>query len=390
MKKTTAQKYDVIVVGAGPSGSSAAYVLAASGMKVAIIDKSIFPRNKLCGGLLTGRSKKIFHDIFKTSWDPVIEVTSNGATFFKKYDFLNSVDNYRSIFFTSREKYDTFLLELAEKKGTQVIQGTRVISLNQDENSITFNDGQKMFADFIIGADGVMSRVANSLFPDYHKINKLALGLETEVPIDHSNERITKPELYFGVIPWGYGWVFPKEKSFTVGVGGLKKYNPKMKNILLDLLNHRFSENLKFQIKANYLPFGSYLSTPGFKNILLVGDAAGLVEPITGEGIAFAMESGKLAAESIIKAANYNRPDRAYKEYKSEYNKLTKILRQANFMKYLVFTKTAAPLFYNAIKNNKNAILKHMDIMAGEINYKEYFNIFLRKVPRYILAKFLK
>lgn len=389
MKTIFGRKNDVIIVGAGPSGTSAAYLLAASGMKVTLIDKCVFPRIKLCGGLLTGRSEKIFHDIFKTSWNPVIEASSNGATLFKKYKYLNSFDNYRPLYFTSRDIFDTFLLELAREKGAQIMQGNRVVSVDQDENSITLSDGKKMFADFFIGADGVMSSVANSLFPHSRDVNKLAVCLETEVPLDLTNDQIKKPEVYLDIVRWGYGWIFPKKRSLTVGVGGIKKYNPDIKKILLDLLRHRFKENLNYQIKAHYLPFGRYLSTPGGKNILLVGDAAGLVEPITGEGIAFALESGKLAAESIIKAANNNNPDSAYIEYKIEYNKLTKILKQANFIKYLFFPKTTAPLFYNTLRNN-NAILRFVDIMAGDINYKEYFKILFRMIPKNILSMYLK
>jgi menaquinone-9 beta-reductase len=383
METISGRKNDVIIVGAGPSGSSAAYLLAASGMKVTLIDKCSFPRIKLCGGLLTGRSEKIFHDIFETSWDPVIETTSYGATLFKKYECLNSFENYRPIHFTSRDIFDRFLLELARGKGAQILQGTRVVSVDQSENSITFTDGKKMFADFIIGADGVMSSVANSLFHHSRKLNNLAVCLETEVPRDQINEQLINPEVYLDIVRWGYGWVFPKKRSLTVGVGGIKKYNPDIKNTLSDLLKHRFGEKPKCQIKAHYLPFGRYLSTPGSKNILLVGDAAGLVEPITGEGIAFAMESGKLAAESVIKAANNNKPDSACIEYKIKYNRLTKILRQANFIKYLFFSKPAAPLFHNIMKNNF-AILRFIDIMAGDMNYKEYLNILLKNIPKNI------
>ena len=384
MNVITNNKYDAIVVGAGPAGSTAAYLLAASGMRVTLIDKCVFPRNKLCGGVLTGRSKKIFHDVFKRSWDPIIEKISNGATFFNKYDFLNSVDIYPPLFFTSRYTLDAFLVELAKEKGARIVQGNSVSTVHEIENSVIFKNGKRMLADFIIGADGVMSRVANCLFPDSQEINKLALGFETEIPIDQVNEQIIKPEIYFGLVKWGYGWVFPKQNKLTVGVGGLKSLNPNIKEVLLDLLDHRFGISLKNHINAHYFPFGGYRTTPGRKNILLVGDAAGLAEPITGEGISFAMESGKLAAESILKAASSNDPSRAYAEYKIKYDKLTKLLKYANIIKYLVFKKSIAPFFYNAMRRSDNVVLKYKDIMDGEIGYNDYLKLILRKAPKLI------
>ncbi len=79
--------FDVIVLGAGPAGSSAAYILANAGLNVALVDKSCVPREKLCGGLLSGRSKKIFDEIFKCNWDEIIEYTSYGACFYNKNIF---------------------------------------------------------------------------------------------------------------------------------------------------------------------------------------------------------------------------------------------------------------------------------------------------------------
>jgi geranylgeranyl reductase family protein len=274
-------------------------------MSVAIIDRSVFPRNKLCGGLLTVRSKNIFESIFETNWDKVIEVISKGACFYFNDEFSNSTDNYRPFYFTSRDVFDTFLLELAEKKGAKVYQGSQVVSINKFENIVTTKKGKSYKADFIIGADGVHSRVAKSILRKSFDKRQLAFGIETSVPRNIFGRDIIRPEIYFGVTNWGYGWIFPKKEKLTIGVAGLWSANKNLKKSMLKFLKQILEKTPDVKIKGHYLPFGRYLSTPGKENILLIGDAAGLVDPITGEGIAFAMQSGKFAAESILEASSY-------------------------------------------------------------------------------------
>ena len=160
------KKFDVVVVGAGPCGSSAAYILANSGMSVAIVDKHTFPRDKVCGGLLSGRSKKVFTDIFDQDWESIIEVVSHGAKFYHKDQFLNSLDDYRPIYFTSRYKFDSYLLEFAERKGSVKFLGAKVSSIDKSNNTVILKGGTCLKADFIIGADGVNSRILDANIQD--------------------------------------------------------------------------------------------------------------------------------------------------------------------------------------------------------------------------------
>ena len=122
------KEYDVAVIGAGPAGSSAAFIIAKAGMSVALIDKYEFPRNKVCGGGLTGRSKKIFDEIFECSWDEIIEKVSYGFTFFYRDRLLQSLDNFRPIYFTSRKRFDNFLVNLAKIQFLQYLALPELIS----------------------------------------------------------------------------------------------------------------------------------------------------------------------------------------------------------------------------------------------------------------------
>ncbi len=298
--------FDVIIVGGGPAGSAASFTLANSGISVCVVDRYTFPRDKLCGGLLTLRSKKIFDEIFGISWDPVIDMVSRGVRFYYKSNLLNSVEDYKDLYFTTRYNFDNYLLRQSEKAGTNLFLGNAVKSINIKDNSIALGNGTLLTYDYLIGADGVNSIVARTLFGKSFDKSTIAYALEIEIPINDKYKRIDDPEIYFGVVRWGYGWVFPKKDTLTTGIGGLHEKNEDIKKEFLDFLKMRFGEVPEVKIKGNYLPFGNYREQPGGNNILLCGDAAGLVDPITGEGIAFAMQSGHFAALSIIDVLKKN------------------------------------------------------------------------------------
>ena len=205
------RKFDVIVIGAGPAGSSAAYTLATNGINVCLPDKSVFPRDKLCGGLLSLRTKKIFTRIFGATWDSTIEVISRGISFYHKDRYLNSAENCKDLSFTQRFVFDTYLMDLAKKKGACVFPGTPVKSIDKSQNAVVLSNGLPIYADCIIGADGINSIVAKSLYSQSFFRSALGFALEMEIPVNNKYQRIENPEIYFGVIKWGVKkFIFPK------------------------------------------------------------------------------------------------------------------------------------------------------------------------------------
>ena len=379
--------YDVVVVGGGPAGASAAKTLASNGISVCVIDKKEFPRDKLCGGLLTLRSKKIFDQVFHTPWDTVIETNSRGVTFYYKSEFLNEVRDYKDVYFTSRRTFDCFLLDLAKNAGATVLMGHRVTSVDEKNNTVLLDNDKQIHYKYLIGADGVNSVIARRLFGSSFDIRTIAFGLETDLPYTQHVETIANPEIYFGVVKWGYGWVFPKKNTLTVGLGGLYHKNTCIKKEFVDFLLMRFgSVPDEKKIKGHFIPFGDYRRIPGRRCILLAGDAAGLVEPITGEGIAFAMHSGFFAAQSIMKAIQ-ERTDDALPLYAAMYKTITDQLDHANALKYLLFPKPMLHLFKTALPHTTSIPRKHMDLMAGEITYQDYTKFLLSKIMSGSLKK---
>jgi menaquinone-9 beta-reductase len=363
------KRYDVIIAGSGPAGLAAAHVLCSAGMKVALIDRCTFPREKLCGGLLSTRTRTVFESIFGEEWGPGIETETCSAQVFDKKGLLASVDDSHPLYLTSRKTFDSHLLALTEKKGPDLFFGSQVISINHD-CQVSLRNGMVLTSDFIIGADGVTSRVREGLFPGSFDKNRYALCLQADVPYQDLHILRIYPEVYFGFIKWGYGWVFPKKDSLSIGIGGSLSRNRGMKNIFIDFYRH-ISGKEPHSVKGHYMPFGDYLKEPGRRNILLAGDAAGLVDPITGEGIAFAMQSGKYAAESILQAAQAGKTTRAYEFYKVKYNDMVRFFKPAKLIRLGMFPGFSQARFIKAMSSRGGAMIlkNYMDVIAGRKTY---------------------
>ena len=402
------EKFDVVIAGGGPAGSAAAFTLASHGFRVCVVDKYSFPRDKLCGGLLTLRAKKIFQQVFHTDWSPAIHRTARGAKFYFQSRLLNSVTDYRDIAFTCRREFDNFLLQLAVQRGATLFEKETVKSIDSAQSLMTLASGKTLAFDFLIGADGVNSTVARHLFGEPFRPETIGFGLELEVSYENAvrspslsplrgeglrvrgekvhtqfpfieNGSVVDPEIYFGLIDWGYGWVFPKRDTLTVGVGGSLRKNPDLMSSFKDFLRQRFGEIPGGKIKGHHIPFGDFRRVPGRDNILLCGDAAGLVEPITGEGIAFAMQSGHFAAEAIRDAAAARKPATALDFYQSRYETIAASFRQANRLRHFLFPRTAQKLFCKILPRTETIPRRHLDLMADEITYAEYGKFLLGK-----------
>ena len=375
-------KYDVIIVGAGPAGSSAAYLLASAGMRALLLDRAEFPRNKLCGGMLSGRSQRLFTEIFGASWSPTIEYIAHGIAMYHGQTLLNSLEDARPLHFTSRSVFDAFLVELAERQGATLRQRATVRGVDPKTNAVYLEGGEELRADFVIGADGALSRVARSLRPAPLDRRRLAFALEIEAPRHAANTDVTIPEIYFGVVNWGYAWVFPKSETLTVGAGGVWQKNPQLISVFREFLRQRFGASLDMPLKGHYLPFCRYRRAPGRGAALLVGDAAGLVEPITGEGIAFAMQSGQFAAEAILEAAKQGDPARAYAHYRRAYRHFTGMFDLAHLRCYCLFPRPMEALFAKTLPTSPRLLARQMDLLADDIDYPEFFRLVLAGLAR--------
>jgi len=288
--------YDAIVVGAGPSGCTAAHYLVAENMDILLLDKSMFPRHKPCAGGITMKTlKHLPIDI-----DHLVQHTAKKMKFsFDNKKTVSLQHNTGSCVMVIRDEFDNFFFEETLKKKVGFKKINKISSIDKKEDFLELDiDGQRYFTKFLIGADGANSNIRKLTENTRH--NHPVSAYEGIVDRDPKVKAVT--EFIFN--DSGYAWIFPKSDHLNVGIGNLisnartKKRN---KDDLYDFVRERFNGKDIKNITA--FPIG----TEGIKyrsrdNIFLVGDSAGLAETLLGEGIYNAVLSGKYAAKSIIEA----------------------------------------------------------------------------------------
>ncbi len=294
--------YDVLVVGGGPAGSTTARECAARGLSVLLIDKAVFPRDKPCGGAVSVRAASLL----PFGLDPVIERTAQAIRFSTcRQPRVTQVSKTPLVYFTQRRYLDLFLLEQANKSGAKILEGTAVREMtlpeNQKREEVILRAGGASFRGRTLvaadGAAGVTVRMSGIPAPRWR-----GAALEGNYKISEGFPE--KWEDCFAIdtgdIPGGYGWIFPKKDHLNIGVGGLSLGKSGLENKLSSLIR---AEGGELSDISDLKGFSLPIQKPGAPivkgNLLLVGDAAGLVDPYSGEGIHNAMRSGTLAAKHL-------------------------------------------------------------------------------------------
>lgn len=297
--------YDVIIIGAGPSGSTAGYLLAEKGLEVLVIDKESFPRQKLCGGLISWKTRKLVEELYKRKFDDLfsIENISNDFYAFEKSKIIAYQPSPEPFYFVDRKNYDFELISLAEGKNCSFLLNEKVIDFNIRDATIITNK-KELKGRIIIGADGVNSIIRRKVFPKSDYKHNLAGAFQIEFPRDKIKPIYSQlsPKLFFGVVKYGYGWTFPRKDTLAVGLGGLLRKNKNLKNKFIHFVNEVTKVKIgdKLLYKTNALPFGNFLEIPGISNVLLIGDSAGFVDPFTAEGIYYAQKSAEFASNAVL------------------------------------------------------------------------------------------
>lgn len=358
--------FDVIVVGAGPGGATTSTLMARKGLNVLMLDKASFPRDKICGDAVSGKSVDALKELgliehFQRdeclgSWGVTFSGPSGDDV---EIPFTKALDRpVAPGFVCAREVFDDILVKLAVSEGVHLRENTRVTGLLRDEKgsvngvAIKTADGEEesVHAPLVIGADGAYSVVVRELGLDQLDEKHYVAGIRAYykgVTGFHERNHI---ELHFvdEAIP-GYFWIFPMADGMSnVGVGMLsqviKKKDIKLKPLLDLLVNHpRFKERFEGAeqvgpMKGWGLPLGSKPRPMAGDGWMLIGDAASLIDPFTGEGIGNAMVSGMHAADWAKKAHEASRFDKAFlSEYGTEVLALLKDeLRLSHAMQRLV------------------------------------------------------
>ena len=291
-----ARTCDVIVVGAGPGGSTAAYDLARAGADVLLLDRADFPRDKPCGGGVLISAVRML----PYSLDPVTEqtITSFRVRYKRSWEFEHRYHQPLAVM-TQRSRLDAYMVEQAVGAGVDFRDGSPVRSIS--DTSVELANGDIHRAGVIIAADGANGIVRRSLgLPRLR--GAVALEGNAARAEQRAGERWSDAVgLELGSMPGGYGWVFPKHDHCNVGLGGV----PSAARGLRDELS-RYAECESFdahaltELRGHHLPLRDPDSALVSGPVAFIGDAAGLVDPLSGEGIGNAIRSSQLAAEATL------------------------------------------------------------------------------------------
>jgi geranylgeranyl reductase family protein len=295
--------FDVVVVGSGPAGSSAALRLAQHGVRVAIVEKAAPPRYKTCGGGIVRRAMRLL----PIDVDDAVERPCHTAELHLLDADLHFATRRTEpiIAMTMRATFDFLLLSAAKDAGVDVQPSCALLDvvLQDDEVELITSRGS-LLTRFVVAADGARSAVASKA--GWQDSRRLIPALEYEVSVnDQRLERLADAARFdFGLVPCGYAWVFPKKAHLSIGVLSMQRGSLDLhalcarylKRLGLDHVEGLERHGFVIPVRPRQGPFVQ-------RRVLLTGDAAGFADPLTGEGISFAIQSGQLAAQALLDGA---------------------------------------------------------------------------------------
>ena len=316
-------KTDVLVVGAGPAGSAAAAWAARAGLDVTLVDAETFPRDKPCGDGLTPRAIAELDALSASQWittrvrNAGLRAAGFGQTLYLPWPG-GSLPNYGSA--APRLQLDDAIRKVALEAGVTPVEGLRATNVDRDDRgrvvTVVFTDPEKnttrIHCNRLIVADGVRSQLGRVLGREWHRSTAYGVAARAYISSGRSDDpwisshlelRGTQNELLSG-----YGWIFPLgDGDVNIGIGTLATDKHPADVNLRQLTQHytdqqREDWELDGELRATWsamLPMGGAVSGVAGPNWMLVGDAAGCVNPLNGEGIDYGLETGHLAAQLL-------------------------------------------------------------------------------------------
>jgi geranylgeranyl reductase family protein len=382
-------KYDIAIVGAGPAGSTTAKFLSEKGFKTLLLDKEKFPRDKPCGGGLPMRVLQRFPYVVN---DKIIESYSSSGTVFSPslQHQIEISKNTPLMATTLRKKFDFELVKYAIEAGSVLQEGTPVstVQISDDNARVILNQGGGIDSEIVVGADGVNSTIAKNMGLRKMGTEKGVCVLQ-EFEVDEKimddyfkKSRHCYVHSRFKTVT-GYGWVFPKKKHLNIGFGIIQVDKTQDQKLnLLECLQEYIALLKEKDLIPQYLnetpvKGGALLTHPLEKTygnrLLLVGDAGGFINPLSGEGIYYAMTSGQIAAEIIAEALEKKQTTEEFlskyqtrwqKDFGKDIDLILKVVKRGS-MEY------AERVFKIACKDPKLTDLM-MGVITGQLSVQQY------------------
>lgn len=398
------QNYDVVVCGAGPAGATAAAEAARAGLKVALLEKQFLPRHKTCGGGMPMVMQNHLYDLapeafvesdvmfMRHTWkfgDPYLAPINPPGS-----------DETLSLWMVQRPIFDNALAQRAARLGADLRDGVALRSLDpQSDGIIVRAEGVKTGSQFVakakyvIGADG-----ANGVTVRATKLRKnpaIAIALEVEQPHQWGDgHEALRPEiahLEYGAVKRGYAWIFPKADHLNIGAGlfrpdkkdarGGSAIRTELQQTIfeyMDALNVKYDPN-NLRFRGHPLPTWSGKELLHEGRILLVGDAAGLINPLFGDGILHAVKSGAIAARAIADDAAHDYTNRIHAEFAANFDAALNLSR--------VFYQWTGACYKYGVKYEK-ATRYATQLLCGELLFTDMAGRAMRRLKRSVGENF--
>jgi geranylgeranyl reductase family protein len=360
------KRYDVVVVGGGPSGSTCARLLSEAGLKVLLLEKERLPRFKLCAGCLSARAE----DLLPRGWKKlVLNEIRGGYLGFRGRDYRRIRSSLPVAYIVDRSTFDHFLVKEALASGADLWEETEFIYFEGEGPLKVYTNKGPIRTDFLIGADGFHTRVGRQLGYRKRKFFRSVEfwtegSLRDEVVID------------LGLVSRGYCWVFPKGDRVSVGTASTGREDlMKVLETYAGTSAHLGSGEVK-RARGWFIPFAEREEDLhlGKGRVLLVGDSANLVDPLLGEGIYYSLLGGKLLAEALLRS-----PGDALSLYSTSVKK--------HILADLLYAGRIARLAYRfqrtAHRMGGTALGDFLDLLLGRAGYPDLYK---RGLVRFLIS----
>ncbi len=334
------QEYDIVIIGAGIAGAAMINYLSKSNLKICIIDKEQFPKEKLCGGIITRKTFKLLKDFLSDEKiDEVVETKYSKANLVYE---SNIEFNDLEIGIVNRKIFDEFLFNNGINENVTTIFGDGTVDLNTKSQNIVLSSGEIIHYKKLIAADGVNSLIRKKI----SKIERKNFSYQVTTNIQNiKDEYQNKLNIFFDSNKKGYSWLIQRKIDVIIGIGDISG-NTNIREDF-DKLLERVCINIPNKIKGAFLPTGNDISLSFGNNIFFIGDASGIISPITGEGIYYSILTAKILANCILQN----------KVYSTELKRTIKRVKFELFLNKFIYNSYIQKIVF---RNHKNKFFRKL------------------------------
>lgn len=389
--------YDIIVIGSGPAGATFARQAALRGFETLLLDKESFPRMKPCGG---GVSIKALTELETPLPQDIIERYIFGAVLsYKTEDAIIGKSKEHVGITVLRSAFDHYLVQLAQNAGVVFLENATLKDLRVKGGIAIVQTTKGVFrSKYLVGADGSTGTTARlSGIRTKWNTNEFGLAFAAEYP---TSPEIIEEKFYGGNflqitfldILNGYAWVFPKKDRLNIGIGGVISEKNRLLGKYRDFLNW-FQKDRGILLdyifpRGHIVPIGGISRDVASKNVVLIGDAAGFVDPFSGEGIYYAIKSAKIALNAILESEKKSSASSAGEIYQENCNEhiLPPLKYALRASKWFARNQKKA---FQILKYNPALALLFSKLATGTESYEETARYMKKRMPYFLFRHIL-